>query len=185
MDHRRAVVVGGSMAGMLAARALADHLPVTLVERDELPRAPRARSGLPQGPHLHTVLARGMTLLERMLPGLRREIVDGGAIPIDWGTELGWLGPFGWAAPFRRGELETVYATRDLLDSCVRAHLRRDRRIEWIERAPVDATGRASRLPAWLRVAGFDGPAETSIDSRTVVASALARLARPLPNGWK
>jgi 2-polyprenyl-6-methoxyphenol hydroxylase-like FAD-dependent oxidoreductase len=202
------------MAGMLAARALADHLPVTLVERDELPRAPRARSGLPQAPHLHTVLARGMTLLERMLPGLRREIVDDGAIPVDWGTELGWLGPFGWAAPFRRGELETVYATRDLLDSCVRAHLRRDRRIEWIERAAVealvldgagqrvcgvrsgdghvieaklvvDATGRASRLPAWLRVAGFDAPAETSVDSRTVYTSALARLARPLPNGWK
>ncbi len=199
---------------MLAARALADHVPVTLVERDKLPDGPEGRRGLPQALHLHALLARGMTLLERMLPGLRRELIDGGAIPVDWGTELGLLGPFGWAAPFDRGAIESVWATRNLLDASVREHLRRDRRIEWIERTRiesllldaagrrvcgvrtsdghaiegklvVDATGRASRLPAWLRTVGFEPPAETSIDSRTVCTSAVARLARPLPNGWK
>ena len=39
--HRHAVVVGGSLAGMLAARILADHVhAVTLLERDRFPEAP-------------------------------------------------------------------------------------------------------------------------------------------------
>ena len=39
--RRHAVVVGGSLAGMLAARVLADHVhAVTLLERDRFPEAP-------------------------------------------------------------------------------------------------------------------------------------------------
>ena len=45
-----AVVVGGSMAGMLATRVLSDHFErVTLLERDRFPETPAARKGLPQG----------------------------------------------------------------------------------------------------------------------------------------
>ncbi len=199
---------------MLAARALADHFAVTIIERDPLSVAPDARRGLPQAAHLHTVLVRGMNMLERTFPGLRDELVADGAIPVDSGTELGWLGPFGWSAPFRRGEVESVWATRDFLDSHVRQRLRRDARIEWIENTRVDslvldrsargvrgvrtadgqvieaalvvdATGRGSKLPEWLRTAGLAAPSETEVDSRTVYTSAFARLASPLPLGWK
>ncbi len=214
MVASRAIVIGGSMAGMLAARALAEHMPVTLLERDTLPEATEARRGLPQASHLHTILARGMNYLEGLFPDLRRELIDGGAVSIDGGSELGWLGPFGWSARFGRGELESVWATRDFLDAHVRRRLRRDRRIEWTDNTRieslvldrsgrrvrgvrgssgqvlegevvVDATGRGSKLPDWLRAAGFTVPSETEVDARTVYASALARLARPLPNGWK
>jgi 2-polyprenyl-6-methoxyphenol hydroxylase-like FAD-dependent oxidoreductase len=202
------------MAGMVAARALADHMPVTLLERDALPDAPDARRGLPQAMHLHTILARGMNYLEGRFPGLRREMIEGGAISIDGGNELGWLGPFGWASQFGRGKLESVWATRDFLDAHIRRRLRRDPRIEWMDsrrvesleldgsgrrvcgvrladgqvasaRLVVDATGRGSKLPEWLRAAGFAVPSETEVDARTVYTSALARLARQLPNGWK
>jgi len=48
---RQAVVVGGSISGLLAARVLSNHFEqVTLIERDVLPRAPAPRKGVPQAP---------------------------------------------------------------------------------------------------------------------------------------
>jgi 2-polyprenyl-6-methoxyphenol hydroxylase-like FAD-dependent oxidoreductase len=214
MEGDRAIVVGGSMTGMLAARVLADHVAVTIVERDALPDGVHARRGLPQATHLHTILDRGMALLERLFPALRGELLRDGAVAVDGGTEVGWLGPFGWAAPFRRGALESIWATRDFLDAHVRDRLRRHPRVDWIENTRVeslaldpsrrnvrgvvtadgrvlggslvvDATGRGSKLPDWLRAAGFAAPAETEIDSRTVYTSAFARLRAPFPMDWK
>jgi len=47
-----AVVIGASMGGLLAARALADHYDqVTIVERDALPEFDEPRKGVPQGRH--------------------------------------------------------------------------------------------------------------------------------------
>ena len=64
--RHHAVVVGGSLAGMLAARVLSDHFDrVTLLERDRFPETPAARKGLPQGRHGHVLLERGRAALER------------------------------------------------------------------------------------------------------------------------
>ncbi len=64
MSNSRAVVVGGSVAGLLAARVLADHFDrVTLVERDALPEtAPGVRRHLPQAGHQHILRVCGQTL---------------------------------------------------------------------------------------------------------------------------
>jgi predicted NAD/FAD-dependent oxidoreductase len=52
--QRRAIVIGGSMGGLIAARALSDnYAQVTIVERDELPAQPANRRGVPQGRHTH------------------------------------------------------------------------------------------------------------------------------------
>ena len=76
----RAVVVGAGMAGLLAARVLADwYEHVTIVERDGLPADVRNRGGVPQGRHLHALLARGQQLLEARFPGLTSELIDAGA----------------------------------------------------------------------------------------------------------
>ena len=73
---RHAVVVGGSMAGMLAARVLTDHFErVTVLERDLLPDAPAPRKGLPQARHLHILLMRGQLAFEHLFPGLIEELV--------------------------------------------------------------------------------------------------------------
>ena len=53
----RAVVLGGSLAGLCAARVLADHFDeVTVVERDALPDVATQRAGVPQGRHVHAML---------------------------------------------------------------------------------------------------------------------------------
>jgi 2-polyprenyl-6-methoxyphenol hydroxylase-like FAD-dependent oxidoreductase len=208
------VVVGGSMTGMLAARVLADYGPVTILERDPLPQGGEARRGVPQAPHLHALLARGLGLLEQWFPGLRSELLRDGAVLADGGKHVGWLGPYGWAPPVKRGALESVWFTRDFLDAHVRDRLRSHPNIGWLEgtrveglllhpsrravqgvrlrdgqvrraRLVVDASGRGSKLPDWLREAGITPARETEIDARTVYSTALVRLARPLPNGWK
>ena len=88
-DH--AVVLGASMAGLLAARTLADFFDtVTVVERDALPDGAANRRGVPQGRHLHALLARGAQVLEQLFPGLLDELVLDGA-PFFDGQDLSRL----------------------------------------------------------------------------------------------
>jgi 2-polyprenyl-6-methoxyphenol hydroxylase-like FAD-dependent oxidoreductase len=76
----RAVVLGASMGGLLAARVLADFFrTVTVVERDELPDDPANRRGVPQGRHVHALLPRGAQILDELFPGFLNELVAGGA----------------------------------------------------------------------------------------------------------
>jgi phytoene dehydrogenase-like protein len=72
-NRERAVVLGGSVAGLLAARVLADrYAGVTVVERDRLPSGAQHRRGLPHGRHVHGMLPRGRQILEELMPGLTR-----------------------------------------------------------------------------------------------------------------
>ena len=76
----RAVVLGASMGGLLAARVLADFFrTVTVVERDVLPDGPAVRRGVPQGRHVHVLLARGAQILDELFPGFLNELVAAGA----------------------------------------------------------------------------------------------------------
>jgi 2-polyprenyl-6-methoxyphenol hydroxylase-like FAD-dependent oxidoreductase len=91
--RERAVVVGASMAGLLAARVLSDFYGhVTVFERDALPDEPVGRRGVPQGRHVHIILSRGAQVLEDLFPGLLGSLVAEGA-PFS-GAELGDF----WAA---------------------------------------------------------------------------------------
>ena len=74
-DH--AVVLGGSIAGLLAARVLADaYDQVTVVDRDILVEGGGPRRGAPQGRHIHGLLARGQQVLDE-LPGAHRRARGG------------------------------------------------------------------------------------------------------------
>ena len=76
-DH--AVVIGGSIAGLCAARVLSDcYSRVTVYERDELPSAPANRATVPQDRHLHMLMARGAAELESLFPGVLKDMVRGG-----------------------------------------------------------------------------------------------------------
>jgi 2-polyprenyl-6-methoxyphenol hydroxylase-like FAD-dependent oxidoreductase len=75
----RAVVLGASMAGLLAARVLADaYGQVTVLGRDQLPGAGIHRRGVPHGRHAHALLARGQQALEELFPGLTADLIAHG-----------------------------------------------------------------------------------------------------------
>lgn len=86
-----AVVVGGSIAGLLAAAAVAPHATrVVVLDRDELPTGPVGRPNTPQARHSHGLLASGRAAIERLLPGFTdRVVADGGLTDGDLGR-AGW-----------------------------------------------------------------------------------------------
>src|SRR5215210_4961110 len=79
-----AVVIEGSMAGLLAARVLSDRFErVTIVERDRFPEGTENRKGVPQARHAHALLPRGFMIMARLFPGIAGDLVSGGAIASD------------------------------------------------------------------------------------------------------
>ena len=79
MLGQRAVVLGASFAGLLAARVLSERFAeVVLLGRDLLPRGPAARKGMPHATHPHGLLARGRELLEDLFPGFTQAMVERG-----------------------------------------------------------------------------------------------------------
>jgi 2-polyprenyl-6-methoxyphenol hydroxylase-like FAD-dependent oxidoreductase len=86
---RRAIVAGGSLAGLLSARALAPHFDeIVVVERDVLGDRPAPRRTVPQSAHLHVLLKGGENAIERMLPGFRAAIEGSGSVRIRPGRDF-------------------------------------------------------------------------------------------------
>ena len=83
-NRTQAIVIGVSMAGMLAARVLADLFErVIVLERDLLPERPEVRPGVPQARHLHALLPRGRRILEHNFLGITAELETAGAEILD------------------------------------------------------------------------------------------------------
>lgn len=121
--HEHAVVIGGSIAGLLAARVLAGHFArVTIVERDRLPDDASFRSGAPQAHHAHTLLAQGQEIIEGLLPGFGAELEAAGAVPFDPTLHVRTLLPGGWSPSVPSG-LRVLAASRSLIESVVRRHV--------------------------------------------------------------
>jgi flavin-dependent dehydrogenase len=90
---RHAIVIGASMGGLLAARALADfYAQVTVLERDAFPISDVPRKGVPQGRHAHGLLARGRDVIEAFFPGWTDEVVASGGIRGDIAGDVTWIG---------------------------------------------------------------------------------------------
>ena len=135
-DH--AVVLGASMAGLLAAGVLSAHYGhVTVVDRDTLAAEPdRPRRGVPQGRHLHALLGRGLQALEELLPGLTEELTGKGA-PV--GDQLGdarlYFG--GHLMARSHSGLPLLCASRPLLEHAVRARVAAMPGVEIVARCEV------------------------------------------------
>ncbi|WP_224449969.1 NAD(P)/FAD-dependent oxidoreductase [Haloprofundus salilacus] len=85
----RAVVVGAGIAGLLAARVLADGFAeVVVVERDSLPDEPVARRGVPQARHVHVLLKGGESTIEDLFPGYGEEMLSAGGVVFDGSRDV-------------------------------------------------------------------------------------------------
>jgi 2-polyprenyl-6-methoxyphenol hydroxylase-like FAD-dependent oxidoreductase len=184
--RHHAVVIGASMAGLAAARVLADHFTqVTVLDRDRSLDTTDPRKGVPQGRHAHALLAGGANKISELFPGIMEELVDGGAALLEF-NEGTWHQAGGYRAPclFER---QVISASRPFLEGTIRrrvgamADVRVDsgvvveglicerRRIAGVRiggESPrelpadlvVDCSGRSSQAARWLQEAGFPEP---------------------------
>jgi 2-polyprenyl-6-methoxyphenol hydroxylase-like FAD-dependent oxidoreductase len=135
----QAIVVGAGMGGLTAARALADHFERVLVlERDTLPREAADRAGVPQGKHVHALLAGGQRALAELFPGFDDDLAKSGAVPIRVGldirTERPGFDPFpqrdlGWDA-YAMSRALVEFAVRQRVLACANVELRQGSRVE-------------------------------------------------------
>src|SRR5579863_6352444 len=139
MANTHAIVLGGSMAGLCAARELSRFYDkVTVIDRDAYPAGAHERPGVPQSRHVHALLMRGRLELDRLFPGFEQTMLARGAIEINFGRDFAALRADGWALR-RANAITTLFASRVLIEETVRELLRRIPNVELIER--VDAVG--------------------------------------------
>lgn len=137
--NTRAIVIGGSMTGLLAARVLADHFDeVTILERDRYPESPQeVRDGTPQARHVHALLARGQEIMEQLFPGLDDDFAAIGMIAYEWGRDSLYLTAGGWLPRFHSGII-TRLGSRTAVDYVIRQRLLRDYKVTIREGLAVD-----------------------------------------------
>ncbi len=142
---RHALVIGGGMAGLIAARVLSDTFErVTIVDRDRLSDKPAARQGVPQARHPHTLMKRGQDILEQHFPGLTKDLLAHGALPIDASREVAFYVAGQWRKPTRHADTMSIAMSRPLLEATIYRHVTANPRIEImhahdITRLAVDA----------------------------------------------
>jgi 2-polyprenyl-6-methoxyphenol hydroxylase-like FAD-dependent oxidoreductase len=192
--QRRAIVIGASLGGLCAARVLSNFYDrVTVYERDELPDRPANRAAVPQGRHVHLLMARGAQEFEALFPGLLDDMVAAGVPILEnrpdcihfgaaghvLGTQHRLQDAFTAYVPsrphlewqIRRRVLDIANVT--LLHEEVDAPVYDGHRVTGVRTGDgatvdaelvVDATGRGTRLPVWLEQWGFGRPREETVD---------------------
>lgn len=97
MKSERAIVIGGSIAGLLAARALSNHYAsVVVLERDGELDSREPRKGVPQANHVHVLLDSGLQALEHYFPGIINEMVGQGVERLAWSEDIRWFQGGSW-----------------------------------------------------------------------------------------
>lgn len=188
-----AVVIGASIAGLCAAKALAGRFDkVTVLERDRLPDAVSTRKGVPQGNHAHVLLAAGQQALSELFPGIDSDLVNAGAIPFDPGSDMA-VYRFGGVWPRVEVGLRLVSFSRPLLDAVIARRMAEVSNVEIrsgiavtgltgdaqrvtgvttgtgesAQELPaqlvVDASGRGSRSDPWLEALGAKVPGSAEV----------------------
>jgi 2-polyprenyl-6-methoxyphenol hydroxylase-like FAD-dependent oxidoreductase len=173
MKHlgKHAIVIGASMGGLLAARALADfYSVVSVLERDTFPAADTPRKGVPQDRHTHGLLARGSAVLEEFFPGYNAEVVaQSGGLIGDVANDVIWIGHNVRLAN-KKSDLIGLLASRPVLEGHLRRRLRRLPNVHLIDNCAVRglATDSARKCVTGVRT-GMEGKPEAIIDADLVV----------------
>ena len=173
MKHlgEHAIVIGASMGGLLAARALSDfYTVVSVLERDAFPAADIARKGVPQGRHTHGLLARGSAVLEEFFPGYNAEVVaQSGGLIGDVANDVIWIGHNVRLAN-GKSDLIGLLASRPVLEGHLRRRLLGLPSVRLVERCAVRglATDPVRTRVTGVRT-GVEGEPEAVINADLVV----------------
>jgi 2-polyprenyl-6-methoxyphenol hydroxylase-like FAD-dependent oxidoreductase len=227
--RHRAIAIGGSIAGLLAARILSDYFEqVIVLDRDRLPTTSSPRRGVPQSVQPHVLFTQGYRILEDLFPGIGKDLRAAGAVPIDWGKEFHYFNQGHWnATTDDASELLSFTCTRPLLEGVIRQHVQRLPNVELREycrvvglvgdtystkaaqratrhisgvclaskqnsqsqtlsaQLTVDASGRSTQAPAWLKALGITPPPVTRIDAGLGYATRRYRIPANRQTPWK
>ena len=170
----RAVVIGGSIGGLLAARVLADSFDeVVVLDRDRFGRYGEYRKGVQQARHAHGLLAGGRRAMEELLPGVTDELVARGAVRGDMQADVTWVNE-GRPLTHTPTGLEGLITSRLLLEDQLRARVGALPAVELCERSDavglrLDANGRVAGLRVVRRDRDETDPAEEQLDADLVV----------------
>ena len=173
MLGEHAIVIGGSMAGLLTARVLSDYFErVTIFEADTLPNEPVPRKGVPQGSHIHTLMAGGSNVVRKYFPDLHDDLVAAGA---EYGDPMlnsrTYVGAR-WSPRIESG-LGTYVMSRPLLEAVVRKHTVAIANVELRIATPVSGYTHSTRdahgAGSTHSTRDAHGAGSTSNDSNTIV----------------
>src|SRR5262245_38940005 len=159
-----AVIVGASMAGLLSARALADHADeVVVLERESLVDTAEPRGRVPQGRHLHLLLSAGLDRLVDWFPGITDELEERGAVRLD--GHHAWVHQGG--AYRRQGDWGrwVLSMTRPLLEQVVRARVAALPNVELRSGVTVDRVTMEDGAVTGVAGAGLEHPAALVVDA--------------------
>ncbi|MFF5079393.1 NAD(P)/FAD-dependent oxidoreductase [Actinoplanes sp. NPDC000266] len=174
-----AYVIGGSIAGLLATRVLAEHFDrVVLLDRDALPSGPRPRHAVPQSRQANMVLSRGVAALEELLPGLTKELVTAGAAVGDVMQDAQWIVD-GAVLPRQPSGLLALVGSHPLVEHTIRARVARMPGVEIVPGSLVDGllTTADNRRVTGVRLLAPGGVKELTDAELVVDASGRATLA--------
>ncbi len=192
---KHAVVIGAGIGGLCAARVLSDFYDrVTVYERDELPAGPANRAAIPQGRHVHLLMARGAQELETHFPGLLDDMVAAGVPILENRPDCIHFGAAGHVLGTHhrlQDEFTAYVPSRPQLEWQIRRRVASIDNVDFVHDTVieprfdaagqrvtgvvlqsgaveadlvVDAAGRGTRLPVWLAQWGFERPREDAVD---------------------
>ncbi|HDX9657374.1 TPA: FAD-dependent oxidoreductase [Bacillus toyonensis] len=112
----KAIVIGGSMAGKFAAKALSTSFKeVIILEVGDKWDGKASRKRVPQSDHPHVLLKGGEKAIEELFPTITNELIKAGSIINNFTRDLKWH-QFGlWKQPFI-GEVHMIQQSRPLLE---------------------------------------------------------------------
>lgn len=211
----KAIVIGGSIAGLLSARVLADYFQqVLILERDQLPKTPEARRGVPQSVQPHVLFTKGYRILGEFFPDVAEQLQSNGALSIDWAREFKHYVEGHWGTEaIEPSEIVSVTCSRYLLEWTIRQELVKLPRIKILEQSKVsgllydqardrvtgvqlhstqlsadlivDASGRSSQAAQWLQEINYSPAPETVVNPFLGYATRRYQLPANFKPDWK
>jgi len=214
-SENKAIVIGGSIAGLLSARVLADYFTrVIVVDKDKLPATPQPRRGVPQSVQPHVLFAKGYRILKDFFPSIEDRLTANGALTIDWAKEFKHYFSGYWSFNEHSSDIISVTCSRYLLEWTIRQELSKLPQIEFVEQAKVsgliydstedkvtgvcldsaqrinadlvvDASGRSSQAAKWLKQIGCTRAPEEVVNPFLGYATRRYCIPKDLKLDWK